>query len=211
MRTIRIKVYKFDELSDKAKQKAIDHYRNNWLDTGYIYDEAHNTVKAFHDVFGTEAGRDSWLDIRTGHIDDSIMELSGQRLATYIWNNYKTSLYKGKYYNLNSKKQIKHPRVKSKWYERTNQWGNYYYSAITLEHSCPLTGWCYDDDILDPIFNFLDKPDSRTFEELLNDCLRSLDKSLKREEDYLYTDESITENIETNEYEYTIDGNIFKD
>lgn len=48
MKTIRTKVYQFNELTEKAKQQAINDYRNNGIDTDYIYDDAHNTVKEFN-------------------------------------------------------------------------------------------------------------------------------------------------------------------
>lgn len=50
MRQETIQIFKFDELSDKAKEKARDNYRSNadfhWLD------EAQNSIKAFCDHFG---------------------------------------------------------------------------------------------------------------------------------------------------------------
>ncbi len=141
------------------------------------------------------------------------MDLTGQRLATYIWNNYKNDLFKGKYYNYesNTKEQIKHKRIKSVFYKNSGLWGNYYYSAITLEHSCVLTGWCYDDDILDPIYNFLNKPskDGSNFRDLLEDCITSICKSVENEIEYRNTDEYIKEHIEANEYEFTKEGNRF--
>lgn len=94
-RTIRVKVYKFNELSNEAKQKAINEARRN-VDTSFIYDDAHETVKAFHNVFGTKEGGRSWLDANTGHIDDNIMNLKGLRLRTYVINNFWSELYKGK-------------------------------------------------------------------------------------------------------------------
>ena len=209
MRTIRTKVYKFEELTTEAQQKAINHYRNNGIDNTYIYDDAHSTVNAFNDIFGTKEGSRSWLDITTGHIDDNILELTGLRLHKYIINNYWSQLFKGKYYNCKSNKQIKHRRVKSIYYKNSGNWGNYYYSAITFENSCVLTGMCYDDDILAPIYDFLKKPNETTFEELLKDCIVSLEKTLHAEEDYLYTDEAIREELINQENEYTKDGNRF--
>lgn len=103
MRTIRIKLYKFDELSKDAQKKAIDNFRNNSVDTSFIYDDAHNTVKAFNDVFGTNTGLNSWLDCSCSNIDNNLLELKGLRLRTYIINNFWNSLFKGKYFSLWSK------------------------------------------------------------------------------------------------------------
>ena len=116
-------------------------------------------------------------------------------------------LFKGKFYSCKSDKQIKHKRIESIFYKNSERWGNYYYSAITFENSCVLTGMCYDDDILNPIYKFIQHPNnSTTFEELLNECIENMGKVLRTEEDYMYSPEYITEEIEANEYEFTEDG-----
>lgn len=213
-RTIRVKVYKFNELSNEAKQKAINEARRN-VDTSFIYDDAHETVKAFHNVFGTKEGGRSWLDANTGHIDDNIMNLKGLRLRTYVINNFWSELYKGKYYNYksNTPTQLIHKRIKSKFYTNSNSWGNYYYSGVTFEHSCVLTGVCYDEDILQPVYDLIERYNEKKdyysymdFETLINDCFSSLEKSVEDEEDANYTDEAITESLENNDDEYTKDG-----
>ena len=183
-----ITAYTFDELSEQAKQRVINRKRKN-LDSSSYYDEAYQSVKAFHNIFGTKEWTRSWLNVRTGHLDDTLTEMRGQRAANYIWNNYKTDLFKGKYYSLWSKTEVsyKHypkgyPVLKSR------------YSRITLNTDCVLTGVCYDNDLLDPIYNFLNKPDeSMTFEELINDCFHSLTKALENEDDYRYSEDGIRE------------------
>lgn len=210
-RTIRTKVYKFDELNENAKQKAIENYRNSSVDTSFIYDDAHETVKKFHEIFGTKEGRNSWLDVNTDSIDDNICELKGLRLQKYIWNNFKTSLYKGKYFSLWSKteKSYKHykdgyPVLKSRR------------SKVMLDNSCVLTGVCYDDSLLQPVYDFLERYQQKAdyysymdFATLINDCFESLEKDVKSEEESQYDDDVITENIVNNEYEFTADGRIF--
>lgn len=223
MRTIRTKIYKFEELSNEAQQNAIDTYRNKGIDTDYIYDEAYNTVKEFHKIFNTKESTNSWLEINASNIDDNILELKGLRLRTYLINNFWDDLYKRKY--INSYFQETEPktfnpyrRYKQTFSRKENKNGFW----VTLrkkcffENSCVLTGVCYDDDILQPIYNFIDNykqlknyNDSLTFEELLNECLDSLDKSIENEIDGLNTDDSIVQILIDNEYEFTEEGNIF--
>jgi len=210
-RTIRTKVYKFDELSEDAKQTAIDYYRNNSVDTSFIYDDAHNTVKEFHNIFDTKEGNRSWLDVNTDGIEDNVLELTGLRLQKYIWNNYKTKLYKGKYFSLWSKteKSYKHykegyPVLKSR------------HSKVILDNCCVLTGICYDNSLLQPMYDFLERYNDKkdyysymTFETLINDCFESLQKDIENEESAQYEDENIIDNILANEYEFTADGRRF--
>ena len=53
MRTVKTKVYKFNELTEDAKQKAIQHHREHF-DNSYIYEDARATVKAFNEILNTE-------------------------------------------------------------------------------------------------------------------------------------------------------------
>jgi hypothetical protein len=216
MKTITVNLYKFSELSEDAKEKAINYFReSNNNDQPWFIDDANNTFESFAKLFSI-----NWQSIdyeqpyRNEYsikLDDQIIQLSGQRLATYIWNNYKRDLFKGKYYHSQSFSKINHPvkhkRVKSQTFKSGNVF-NAYYSAIQLEHSCVLTGVCYDEDILQPIYDFLDKPTDIDFETLLNDCIYSLCHSISSEIEYQQSDEAITEDIEVNDYDFDINGNL---
>lgn len=201
MRTIRIKLYKFNELSKSAKQKAIENYRNS--DNYFDYSDIEGSVKAVIELFNLKTGR-TWDDIRTSHIDDSILELKGIRLATYLWNNYKTELFKGKYFSLWSKteKSYKHykegyPVLKSR------------HSKVILNNDCTLTGVSFDNDILQPVYDFLKKPDvNTTFEDLIKDIENAISKCYRDTEEWINSDEYITETIEANDYEFTQDGKL---
>jgi len=210
-RTIRTKVYQFNELNETAKQKAINYYRDNSVDTSFIYDDAYKTVKQFHDIFGTKEGRNSWLDVNTDSIDDNICELKGLRLQKYIWNNFKTSLYKGKYFSLWSKTEKSY-----KYYPEGYPVLKSRHSKVILDNSCVLTGVCYDDSLLQPVYDFLERYQQKAdyysymdFTTLMNDCFESLEKDVKSEEESQYDDDVITENIVNNEYEFTADGRRF--
>ena len=219
MRTIRTKIYKFDELSDDAKQNAIRHYQNDFLTFEHIYSDAESTVKAFCEAFNVKTGSHSWLDCNTSNIDDAILELSGLRLRKYLLNNFGSTLYERKYLKhgqLTTERKPYHRMIKQT--EITNNCPNKgkfsisYYSNIQKESkNCNLTGMCYDDDMMKPIYDFLELRTfgSTNFEDLLNDCFDAMRKTLKDEEDYMYTDEYISEEILANEYEYTESGKLF--
>ena len=205
-----INICTFDELSQTAKDEAISTYRDSgMLDNSFIYDEAHNSVTAFNGLFGTKEGGRSWLDIRTSHIDDNICQLKGLRLRTYIINNFGSELYKGKYYSLWSK--IDFPFNKN--FNANRAALKQRHSKVMLEHNCVLTGVCYDDSILQPIYDIIhsyseDKHAHVTFEMLMNDCIQTLEKDLQTEEDYRNSDENIISEIEANAYTFTEDGEI---
>lgn len=216
-------LYEFDELSEQAKQKAIEDYRNNGIDTQYNYDEAYESVKKFHEVFGTEEGRNSWSDARTSHIDDNLMNLKGLRLRTYILNHFYDDLYSGKYYNSwGTEKPVRHTKVKSKQmtketgWSRPENWGKYWniYEGLNKDHCCEFTGVCWDESLLQPMYEFIEwklRPDynkDMDFETLVNDCFESLRKSLENEDEYRNSDEAIIEAIRNNDYEFLEDGSM---
>lgn len=219
MRTVRTKVYKFEELNEAAQQAAIEKERSNVF-TDFVYDEAHKTVKAFNSIFDLREGNRSWLDPDFRDIDEDVQNLKGFRLQKYIWNNYGNDLFKPKYLkhgNLVDKRKPYHPMQQQR--EITNNCPNKgkisisYYSNIQKDNCCVLTGVCYDMDILDPIYKFLEKRDfsncTTTFYHLINDCFESLEKSIESEIDYLNSDEAIKETLIANEYEFTKNGHIF--
>ena len=211
MRIKETKVYPFDELSDDAKQKAIDRYRykNNDL---FWDDENRETLNAFERVFPIkikdwEYGYRNYISFEMTVEHDEIEELTGWRLVSYLWNNYRTDLYKGRYYNVKANHPVRHKRVTSKTFKNGNT-HNAYRSAVFFENSCPLTGYCMDDDILEDIYKYINKPDGRTFKELLNDCLYNWIKACNADVEYQNSDEFITEEIKNREYEFDECGNI---
>ena len=218
MKTIEVKLYSFDELSEEAKEKVINEFRDNeYNTTPWFIDEANETFEKFADLFSID-----WRNIdycepyRNKYkikLDDNVLALTGQRLATYIWNNYKRDLFKGKFYGcIENDKKYFHPCIKSKELKgraRLKNWFNPYYSRIILDNSCVLTGVCYDESVLKPIYEFLNNPkDNIDFETLLNDCIYSLCHSVESEIEYRLSDEAIIETIQDNEYEFTEDGEL---
>ena len=224
MKTIEIKIYQFEELNKEAQETAINNYRNEGIDCYYIYDEAHNTVKKFNEIFGTKEGHRSWLDIRTENIDNNILELKGLRLRTYIINNFWNDIFSGKYIRSWYFKEGETPKKLCKLI-RTSQYKyrdgketktgvkQIYRSKINFTNDCELTGACYDYSILKPIYNFLawndPKNDSTTtFQDLMEECIYSLKKDLESEEEYINSDEAITETFEANNWYFEENGKM---
>lgn len=67
MRTIKVKVYKFDELSDDAKQRAMDKYC--YTDTYAWGDDAMNSLKKFLEHFDCDL-KDWQIDFMEPHRND---------------------------------------------------------------------------------------------------------------------------------------------
>jgi len=201
MKTIEINLYEFSELSAEIQEKVIEKYRETNQKEGIPWQsEIEESFEKFANIFNIqwelidyeEPDRNRY----SVELEDNIKELTGLRLAKYIWNNYKSYLYKGKYYFLWSKKEPYHA-LKSRR------------SKILLDNCCVLTGVCYDDELLHPIYDFLENPnDNVNFEKLLENCIDSLCESIQKEIDYINSDETIIEEIEANEYTFEINGKM---
>ena len=198
MRTVETQVFQFDELSDAAKEKARDWYRSG--DSYPWAEENRDSLEKFCEVFPVEArdwSYDAWswsMDSRVT-CDDGTAELSGPRLLAYLRNNYAEVFSQAKRY---SKGAPFRPGAKV----RKSR-------VMREETSCPFTGFCVDENLLDPLRAFLKKPDGRNFADLLVDCLDSWAKACRDDCAYQDPDEGVDETIRDNDYEFTKDGSRF--
>lgn len=210
MRTKKIKIHRFSELKKSVREKVMEEYLELEHETfDWIIQDAHNSFEKFANIFSVENYRIDYCETYRNeykiNLEDDIKQLSGIRLCGYIWNNYRKQLFKGKYYSVESGKVIHHNRVKSTKLSNGKIF-NAYYSAIELDNSCVLTGVCYDQDLLDPIYKFLEKPSNTTFEELINECIESLCKSVRDEIEGNSKEEAIAEYFDANDHEFLADG-----
>lgn len=208
MKTVETTIYNFSELSETAQQNAINYFRHH-SDNSFEFADIINSVKKLIDIFDLKTGRE-YTDIRYSHIEDNILELSGVRLYKYILNNYGSYLFKPKYIKIihkavNYKQFIckQHKDCKGEIYTQL-------YSKYIKTDCGVLTGVCYDDDILKPIYDFLKNPCKHTtFEDLIQDIENAISKTFQDTEEWLNSDEYITDMIEANEYEFTEDGKLY--
>lgn len=200
MKTITVNLYSFNELSEEAKQSAIESYRQTTLENDFSWaDEYIGTLKKAIPAFDYTL-QDWSIDSLNANastvkikcdLSNEVEELEGNRLRTYLLNNYYNVLFERKHYG--EYKGGKYP----------------YYSKIQKEITCcPFTGFCGDEDFLQPMRAFINKPDSRTFTDLINDCIDNLLRALESDCESQLTDEYITETIEANDYTFEIDGTM---
>jgi hypothetical protein len=211
MRTIEEHIFTVKELSDKSKEKAYQ----KWLQR-YEYpwcSENLDSLKAFCEIFpvnvkdyaygesGREYVKSEFQPIRIAShycYYEDYEEMSGQRLATYIWNNYRKELYMGRYYS----KGVQYKADGSRTLKNRR-------SKIMLVTDCVLTGYSVDNAILGPIYEFMRKPDNTTFPELLDKCLNAWTKSCSEDIEAATTMEAFEEDAEANNWEFYMDGRMY--
>jgi hypothetical protein len=75
---------------------------------------------------------------------------------------------------------------------------------------CTLTGWYTDCALFSPLAEFIKRPDRRSFDELLYECLESFLCAAADAYEDCGSDETVDENIRANEYEFTEDGEHYQ-
>jgi len=203
MKTIEIKLYQFSELSQSAKERALELQREFYFETGIPFiQDAFNTINEFCHIIGAKFISVDYSyrnDISYKfNADDHLMDMKPMRLRTWIINNWLPYMSKGKYYS-----------TPGKWIN-----GKYYYkkrySKIQFEYdNCPLTGVSYDCDILKPLLNFIEKPTDIDIKDIVSECFNSMLNSLVNEYEYILSDEYLIQDIEANGYNYTEYGYIY--
>ncbi len=203
--TIEVKLYQFSELSEDAQNRIIEEEcerRQCDPDADHWNYERIDSARAFAEAFGIkwEDDRGYW-GIYCTPLQDWQTELTGVRLATYLWNNYgyvfsEAKVYGGRYSLTCGPKRT---------------------SRITREETCcPFTGVCYDDDLLQPIREFLARPNTTdTFKDLCNYAASSLQFSAESELEYYCSADAVREDIEngcgrfSGDEQYTEDGTLW--
>lgn len=193
MKTIEIKLFKFEELTSEAQQNAIDKWRES--DEYGFYKDNEESLKGFLEIFPIQV-KDWSYDaynhneriLYSGGADYQL--LNGKRLVSHLVNNYYSVLFEKKVFKLKSGKTRK-SRI------------------IEQETCCPFTGYHTDEALLQPIREFLKTPSKIDFEDLLSDCIFQWGKACEADCYYQQTNECITENIIANDYDFTDEGELY--
>ena len=198
MKKIGMNVYKYEELNDDIKDSLYRKYRDSFEYPWRI--EAENTLDKFCEIFGIHI---NYMDIDYNHVEftvdyesyeheEGIAQMSPIRLRTYIINNFFEDIHNKKY-------------ILNRYTNNAHR-----YSNITYTRDCPLTGYCFDMDILDTIWDFIDNPMKykyATYESILEECLSQYMKAYNYDyDDMISKDYFESEIIPSEDKYYTNDG-----
>ena len=195
MRIVETKVFKFYELSKEAQEKAFE----DWL--GYAqypyYDDYNESMKKFIEMLNGKiqvSSVTSYVSYNS-YFDEEVENLSGVRLAKYLWNNFGEEIFRPEHYygNYNPGRKIK--VLKSK---------------IHYKYECPLTGCYTDHSLLDPMVEFMRKPIvGVTMLELLDDCFGTFVREIKNSVDDWFCMEVFNDECEVNDWEFYANGDRY--
>lgn len=190
MRTETIEIYKYSELSEKAKERA---YYDSLNSFEYFWAEENSaSLQAFADLFDLKIQKFSYPDHAfvdwDNNFSDDVLALRGSRLVKYLYNNYGRKLYR--------------PKRRYKGYKFRD-------SKIFTDINDTLTGYCLDYDLLLPVVSFINKPDK--YSDITDILQRSINDWLSactRDHDYQSSQEAWEEACEINNYEFYSDGRM---
>lgn len=193
MKKVEIEVFQFEELEHEIQDRLAEDY-DVYEESENAYSEAEDTVNKFLELFPdlTTSTR-PWLDPYTGRMEDYLVTLNGLRLRTWLINNIGPKIYKPKFLykgaiGINTRSR---------------------YSNVQVESSCPLTGVCWDEDILEPIHKVIKWEDGYRdlcMVHVIEYCFDNLRKSLINSAEYYNSVEYAKEQMKMEDKWYTKNG-----
>lgn len=209
MKVKQIKTFSFGELSEEAKEHAMQQYSEGQTEFLLVYGWQ-EILDKFCSIFPIK-----WKDwdIYQGiyydcNIDDDINKLEGVRLMKYIINNFDYVLFKGRFIG-SIKNKVYHPRIKSKKLSN-GKYFNAYYSKVFFVSDCNLTGDYGDYEILKPIYDFLKNPQyGISLSDILEDCLESWLIGAKHDYEDQQSEEYLADFFNANDYVFLENGEVF--
>jgi hypothetical protein len=211
MRIMETKVYKFEELSDEAKEKAREWWRargNEAFDTEWVFDDA------------AQCGEILGIDLCTGTAKLMNGETRPKVVIYYsgFWSQGDGACFEGNYsYAKGSAKKIRQHAPNDKELHRIAdalqeaQRKVFYTATAITKHR----GHYYHSGCMDVSVNALTdeycKPPADV-EETITQCMRDfadwIYDQLREDYEWRMEDEQVDDNIICNEYEFTEDGKI---
>ena len=207
MKEFKIKLYSFDELSESAKAMICDKERENvYGNYGTMAQESDaddrlETLNKFCEVFNITYRIDydhqyrfivwQFVDVNMNGYEWCDEDIKGKYLLRFL-NRFYKDITSPKYYS-----------TKGYWDENKKYHYQYRHSKFQRERgNCPFSGMCYDEDILDKIWEWYDNPNwDITLHDLFDDVFHHYMRLWEKEDDYRMSDEYIGEMISINDSE----------
>lgn len=203
MEKIEITLYSFDELSEKAKERAISENREalGMCDSTFVDDEYRQALDVLEEKFGIKArdlesyGHRRYL--LQGGWDE--LEDDSKYLLRYL-DRLSDRLHKGKYYSTPM-----HKDNEGNWHYKHK------YSKVLSDcYSCCLTGTYCDaavEDAMNKRYEYVRK--GYTIREFIDSVLDKFCKRWQEDSDYCFSDESIIERMTDNDCTFLKSGKMF--
>lgn len=180
MKIVQIKVYKFHELKEDVRDKVVDNWRN---DDSYLWSSENNNVL------------------------NEFVKLAPVKVQGFEYGYRKYINFSVDDIDFRYDDEIQEMTGVRLWKYLRNHFPALCEMTVKYQE-CPLTGYYLDYDILKPLESFLKRPDKRGIEEIMSDCIHAWLDACDSDYDYWLSAESIIDDINANDYDFTVDGKI---
>lgn len=191
-------VYRFSELSDEAKDNVRDRLQSHGWDRD---DEFGSTLRALVKHFG-------------GRLADYDIDWTGGTYSTVEFDMPEDEGFIPEYWtaedddgNLDEERLLEMKREEIK--RLLDQLGEYNPETLRLAGECKLTGVYCDDDAIDAVRKAFVEGES-DLDELMQAGFDALLTTAKKQFEFDYSDEGLTEDCEANDWWFDEDGNFAK-
>lgn len=204
-------VFKFEELSPKAQERALDYFRSSACDDSYWHEFIYDDCKTIFEILGISS-------------EKPVKLMNGKtRYEPCIWFSGFSSqgdgaCFEGSYsYAKNASKRIReHAPQDSELHRiadglRDIQRKAFYSLSATVNHrGHDYHEHCTSIDVEDSRRSYgeCDESTAETVADLLRDLMRWIYRQLESEYDYQTSDACLKENIAANEYEFDESGRL---
>ncbi len=216
MKEIKVKLYRFDELEEKIQDIIIAERQSRIDFAEAYYSDWEGTLEEFEKLMGIkvknwevsgcgynyriEYGISAYSDGYYHEIDGD--DIKGKYLWRYLMENVWDDINPRKEYHT------------EEWDREKSDYAKKRTSRILRQSwkDCPLTGMCYDYDILEPIAEYMSKPyeEDYTLDDIIRDCLDSFFSSWQKEIEWYNSYEGVKEYLtEYDDNEYYENGKVF--
>lgn len=200
MRTEQVSIYKFEELSDSAKEKAREWYRNGALDYEW-WDSVYKDAERVFKILGIDATRNG----KSPAIYWSGFHSQGDGACFEGSYRYQAGSVRAMYRHAPKDEELNRIALELMLVQRRNGY------SITADMS-HRGNYQHDHSVSFDMSNHHDNlslADGEEVTKLLRDLMHWIYDSLKREHDWLLSDEQVDESIIINEYEFDEAGNRY--
>jgi hypothetical protein len=209
--TIEKTLFKFDELDDSAKEKALNYFRESACDDSYWYESIYEDCAAIFDILGISS-------------EKPVKLMNGStRYEPAIWfsgfcSQGDGACFEGSYsYKAGSCKKIReHAPQDSELHSiaddlRDLQRKAFYSLSATVKHSGHYYHeYCTSIDVEDSRrpYGDTDSDTEKEMSEILRRLMKWIYRQLESEYEYQTSDETLAENIRANDYDFDESGNL---
>lgn len=207
--TIEKTVFKFDELDDSAKEKALNYFRESACDDSYWYESIYEDCATIFDILGITSQRPvKLMNGETRYKPD--ISFSG------FWSQGDGASFEGSYYfKAGCSKAIRaHAPQDSELHaiaDGLTAIARRYFYSLSASLDRRSSHYSHENTIsidVESERREVTPEDSDSVAELMRDLMRWIYKQLESEYEYQTSDEAITETIEANEYEFDESGRL---